>query len=263
MVFAVQRHGIARVVLDAANQANANASGAAKAPSVATATVTASANANAPAPSTVTPSTVVTLSNGNPPVSQGLYASNGVTVAQGGPRAPSFGQPSPNPPAPSAAAGITAAAKTPIPGMPANYTLGSALAGASGLFAGTAVATGCEVATAGTGGFGCVVVGAIAGEAANQAMNNGLAHIANMANQKKPVVTMTQPVYLGPVPDAGHGDGGRANATSHGGLVGHVTSGPVSDAGSSNGSQGVSEGGEAGEGGGGEGSGGEGGGGGD
>ena len=70
-----------------------------------------------------------------------------------------------------------------------------------------------------------------------------------MANQKKPVVTMTQPVYLSPAPDAGHGDGGRANATSHGALVGHVTSGPVSDAGSSNGAQGASEGGEGGGGG--------------
>ncbi|MGC0155531.1 hypothetical protein ACPRNU_23985, partial [Chromobacterium vaccinii] len=79
--------------------------------------------------------------------------------------------------APSMAAGFAAAAQTPLPGMPAGYTLGSALAGSAGAFVGTAAATACEVATGGAGGVACVAAGIAAGEATGQSVNNMLAHI--------------------------------------------------------------------------------------
>ncbi|QIY80737.1 hypothetical protein [Chromobacterium violaceum] len=132
---------------------------------------------------------------------------------------------------PSAAAGFTAAAKTPIPIMPGGYTLGNALAGSAGAFVGGAVGVACEATTSGLASAICVPAAIAAGEATSQEVNNLIAKVAQMA-QQHPVVIAGPIQYIGPsFYEAGPGDGGRKDATGHG-PVGHVTAGPVSNAGS-------------------------------
>ncbi|WP_145929280.1 hypothetical protein [Chromobacterium vaccinii] len=138
---------------------------------------------------------------------------------------------------PLAAAGFTAAAQTPIPIMPAGYTLGNALAGAAAAVVGGVVAVTCEGATSGLASVLCVPAVIYSGDATSQVVNNLIGQIAQEA-KKHPVVTAGPILYFGPNFDgAGHGDGGRANA-GRSASVGHVSAGPVSNAGGIGGGEG-------------------------